>query len=268
MSTIYPEDGSQAAGARPDLKPQTTPSTAPTLKEQVNVARDRVGELNRTVRDEAKGFAADTRQQASRKLDQRKQEAAGTIHDFADAIRRAGDELGQRDRSMPARLAGQAAESLEGMSRAIADRSPGEMVDALRDFGRRNPTAMLAGSLLVGLAVGRFLRSTAPHSDDEGEAYGAGIGVGGYQREPLVRGDTGSSGATAHTDGLDANSQAFDADAADATMTPDGMGRSDAETGGVMSASGVDDSVGLSAGTPSDTGADANSGIAGETSED
>lgn len=268
MSTTYPEDGSQAAGARPDLEPQTTTESTPTLKDQVGAARNRVGELNRTVRDQARGLASDTRQQASQKLDQRKQEAAGTIHDFADAIRRAGDELGQRDRSMPARLASQAAESLEGISRAVADRSPGEMIDAARDFGRRNPTAMLAGSLLVGFAVGRFLRSTAPSEYDEGEAYGAGIGVGSYERESLVRGDAGTSGATAATDGLDANSQAFDANAADATMTPDGMGRSDAESGGVMSASGAGDSVGLSAGTPSDTGTDANSGIAGETSKD
>ncbi|MGE5500880.1 MAG: hypothetical protein ACM3W4_03020 [Ignavibacteriales bacterium] len=265
MSTPYTDDGSQAAGGSPESEPQT--STTPTLKDQVGAARDRVGELNRTVRDEARGFASSTRQQASQRLDQRKQEAAGTIHDFADAIRRAGDELGQRDRSMPARLASQAAESLEGMSRAIADKSPGEMIDAVRDFGRRNPTAMLAGSLLVGLAVGRFLRSSAPY-EDEGEAYAAGIGVGGYERETLVRGDVGSSGATAATGGLDANSQAFDANAADAAMTPEGMGRSDAETGGVVSASGLDDSVGMSAGTPSDTGTDANSGIAGETSED
>lgn len=267
MSTIYPEDGSQAAGGRPDSELETTPSTTPTLKDQVGAARDRVGELNRTVRDEARGLASDTRQRASQRLDQRKQEAAGTIHDFADAIRRAGDELGQRDRSMPARLASQAAESLEGMSRAIADRSPGEMIDAVRDYGRRNPTAMLAGSLLAGLAIGRFLRSSAPYSAEDDEAYGAGLGIDS-RRERMVRGDPGSSGATAATEGLDANSQAFDANTADATMTPDGMGRSDAESGGVMSASGAGDSVGLSAGTPSDTGTDANSGITGEASED
>ena len=248
MSTTYPEDGSQAAGAGPDLEPAT-----PTLKDQVGAARDRVGELNRTVRDEARGFASSARQQASQRVDQRKQEAAGTIHDFADAIRRAGDELGQRDRGMPARLMTQAAESLEGMSRTLADRSPGQMIDAARDYGRRNPTAFLAGAVLVGLAIGRFLRSTAPYSPDEDEAYAAGFGIGGYQRESLVRGDEGSSGA----DGLDANSRSFDPDTADATMTPDGMGRSDAETGGVISASGLDDSVGLSAGSPSDTGTDA-----------
>lgn len=263
MSTTYPEDGSQAAGARPDSEPQTTP----TLKDQVGAARDRVGELNRTVRDEAKGLASDTRQRASQRVEERKQQAAGTIHDFADAIRRAGDELGQRDRSMPAQLASQAAESLEGVSRAIADKSPGEMIDAVRDFGRRNPTAMLAGSLLVGLAVGRFLRSSAPYSADEDEAYGAGLGIDS-RRGNMVRGDPGSSGASASTDGLDANSRAFDADAADATMTPDGMGRSDTETGGVISASGLDDSVGLSAGAPSDTGTDAQSGISGQSSKD
>lgn len=263
MSNTYTDDGSQAAGGLPDMEPQSTAPT-PTLKDQVGVARERMGELNRSVRDEARGFASNARERAASRVEQRKQKVTGTIHDFADAVRRAGDELNERDQTMAARLVSRAAEGLEDVSRTLADRRPSEMVDAVRDFGRRNPAAFLAGSLLLGVAVGRFLRSSRPEGDrdDEGQLYAAGIG--GYEGERMVRGDEGSSGA----DGLDANSRAFDAGAADATMTPDGMGRSDAETGGVISASGAGDSVGLSAGTPSDTGTDANSGIAGEASED
>ena len=243
MSNTYTDDGSQAAGGRSDLEPQITPS-APTLKDQVGAARDRIGELNRTVRDEAHTFTSSARQQAASRVEDRKQKVTGTIHDFADAVRRAGDELNQRDQTMAARLVSRAAEGLEDVSRTLADKRPSEMVDGLRDFGRRNPTAFLAGSVLLGVALGRFLRSSEPEpAYGDGRAYAAGIGV-------------------------DANSQAFDADTADATMTPDGMGRSDAETGGVISASGLDDSVGMSAGTPSDTGTGASSGLAGGASED
>jgi hypothetical protein len=261
VPNTYTDDGSQAAGGLPDMEPQ---ASAPTLKDQVADARDRIGELNRTVRDEARGFASSAREQAASRVEQRKQKVTGTIHDFADAVRRAGDELNERDQTMAARMVSRAAEGLEDVSRSLADRRPSEMIEAVRDFGRRNPAAFLAGSVLLGVAVGRFLRSSRPEPeyDEEGQLYAAGIG--GYEREPMVRGDEGSSGA----DGLDANSRAFDAGSADATMTPDGMGRSDAETGGVISASGLDDSVGLSAGTPSDTGTDANSGIAGQASED
>lgn len=233
MSNTYTDDGSQAAGGAPGLEPQTSP----TLKDQVGAARDRIGELNRTVRDEAHTFTSSARQQAASRVEQRKQQVTGTIHDFADAVRRAGDELNQRDQTMAARLVSRAAEGLEDVSRTLADKRPSEMVDGLRDFGRRNPTAFIAGSVLLGVALGRFLRSSKPESDyDQAEAYAAGIG--GYE---------GRTDAP-----LDANSQAFDADTADATMTPDGMGRSDAETGGVISASGLDDSVGMSAGSPSD----------------
>jgi hypothetical protein len=152
---------------------------------------------------------------------------------------------------MAARLVSRAAEGLEDVSRTLADKRPSEMVDGLRDFGRRNPTAFLAGSVLLGVALGRFLRSSKPETDyDQAEAYAAGIGA--YEGGGLVRGDPASSGAPQSTDGLDANSKAFDADQADLTMTPDGMARSDAETGGVISASGLDDSVGMSAGSPSD----------------
>jgi hypothetical protein len=243
VSNTYTDDGSQAAGGRSDLEPQTTP----TLKDQVGAARDRIGELNRTVRDEAHTFTSSARREAASRVEQRKQQVTGTIHDFADAVHRAGDELNQRDQTMAARLVSRAAEGLEDVSRTLADKRPSEMVEGLRDFGRRNPAAFLAGSVLLGVALGRFLRSSRPQPEvDEGEVYAAGIG--GYEGETLVRGDKGSSGA----DGLDANSRAFDADQADLTMTPDGMGRSDAETGGVISASGHDDSVGMSAGSPSD----------------
>jgi hypothetical protein len=244
VSNTYTDGGSQAAGGAPDLEPTTTP----TLKDQVGAARERIGELNRTVRDEAHSFTSSARQQAASRVEQRKQKVTGTIHDFADAVRRAGDELNQRDQTMAARLVSRAAEGLEDVSRTLADKRPSEMVDGLRDFGRRNPTAFLAGSVLLGVALGRFLRSSKPEESDydQAEAYAAGIGA--YEGDTLVRGDKGSSGA----DGIDANSKAFDADQADLTMTPDGMARSDAETGGVISASGLDDSVGMSAGSPSD----------------
>lgn len=265
MANTYTEDGSEGVGARPDLEPQANPAT-PTLKDQVGAARDRVGELNRTIRDEAQTFASGARQQAASRVEQRKQRVTGTIHDFADAIRRAGDELNGRDQTMAARLVSRAAEGLEDVSRTLADRRPSELVDAARDFGRRNPAAFLAGSVLLGVALGRFLRSSRPDTEfDDGEAYAAGIG--GYDPR-MVRGEPGSAGATASTAGLDANSQSFDSDQADLSMTPDGLHRSEAETGGVISASGPDDSVGMSAETPSDTGTGAASGIAGETSED
>jgi hypothetical protein len=68
----------------------------------------------------------------------------------------------------------QAADGLENLSRSISEKRPEEMLDAVRDFGRRNPTAFVAGAVLVGLAVGRFIRSSERSQADEfsGQRFG------------------------------------------------------------------------------------------------
>jgi hypothetical protein len=40
----------------------------------------------------------------------------------------------------------------------------------VRDFGRRNPTAFIAGSVLVGVALGRFLKSSSESAGSSGSA--------------------------------------------------------------------------------------------------
>lgn len=113
-----------------------------------------------TVKQEAASFAEDARHKAVDKVEEHKQTASRTLGDFAGAVRRAGQELEQSDQSMGARLVRQAADGLEGFARSVADKRPEELIDAVRDFGRRNPTAFIAGSVLAGVALGRFFRSS------------------------------------------------------------------------------------------------------------
>ncbi|HEY8572968.1 hypothetical protein [Phenylobacterium sp.] len=117
-----------------------------------------------TVKQEAATFAADAKDKASQHIEQHKETATRTLGDFADAIRRAGEELSNKDQSVASRLVQQAADGLESFSRSVSDKRPEEMIEAVRDFGRRNPTAFIAGSVLVGVALGRFLRSSGSQS--------------------------------------------------------------------------------------------------------
>jgi len=119
-----------------------------------------------TVKQEAQSFAAQAKEKASGQIEQHKETATRTLGDFANAIRRAGDELSQSDQSVASRLVQQAADGLEGFSRSVADKRPEELLDAVRDFGRRNPMAFVAGSVLVGLAVGRFLKASSEPRQD------------------------------------------------------------------------------------------------------
>jgi len=123
-----------------------------------------------TVKQEAASFAEVSKDKLLDKVEEKKQVATATLGDFANAIRTAGEELSRSDQSMAARLVKQAADGLEELSRSVTDKGPGEMVEAVRSFGRRNPTAFIAGSVLVGLALGRFLRSSDSGAQSMGGA--------------------------------------------------------------------------------------------------
>lgn len=171
MSNIYPEDGSQAPGMLPETDLQPTPN--PTFKDQVAGARERV-------RGEAANFAASARDKALGAVEQRQTQAVGAIGDFADAIRVAGDRLTERNQTMVAQVVRQAADGLEGFTRSLENKRPQDMIDAVRDFGRRNPAAFIGGSLLIGLAIGRFIRSSMPEDEyDATEGFAAPEWEGG-----------------------------------------------------------------------------------------
>lgn len=172
-------------------------------------AREMASNAAQTVKQEAASFAADAREKAAGQIDQHKETATRTLGDFANAIRKAGDELSQSDQSVASRLVQQAADGLEGLSRSVADKRPEEMLDAVRDFGRRNPMAFVAGSVLVGLAVGRFFRASAePRQSDytrveatfaspEGGAPDVGLGSSGLMGSDLTSGEMGATDVTA-----------------------------------------------------------------------
>jgi len=114
-----------------------------------------------TVKEEIATFATSAQDKVVEQVEQKKESAAETLTQFASAIRVAGDELAQHDQSVAGRIVKQAADGLEGFTRSMSGKRPEELFDAVRDFGRRNPGAFIAGALLAGLAAGRFLRSSA-----------------------------------------------------------------------------------------------------------
>lgn len=162
----------------------------PSTTEQTGSAKQMAADAARTVKDEAASFAGGAREKAAEKLEQQKETATRTLGDFANAIRRAGYELDGADQTMATQLVRQAADGLEGFARTVADKRPEELLDAVRDFGRRNPTAFIAGSVLAGIAIGRFLKSSSPSSasvgavDEVSAPAGAPSTLSGASSEP------------------------------------------------------------------------------------
>ncbi|WP_411287476.1 hypothetical protein [Phenylobacterium sp.] len=194
MSTIDPTDGLGTTGA----------SSGADTKTQ---AKELIGQAGQTLKHEAQTFAAAAQDKARDEVQKHTQTATKTLGDFATAVRRAGDDLAQHDQSLAGRLVGRAADGLETLSRNLADKQPEDLLAAVRDFGRKNPMAFIGGSVLVGLALGRFVRASGQHRQAntvsggspwpaaESTAYGAEGDITAFSDEALYDDDAEFDGA-------------------------------------------------------------------------
>lgn len=148
------------------------------IASETDAARDQMRQAGDRLRDEASNIANRAKGVISGQAQEGKETVASGMNDFAAAVRRASDELGERDQSMAASLVREVAGGLEDASRAIHGRSVGDLTRSVGDFARRQPTAFLLGATVAGIALGRFIKATEERSED-GHTAGGGAG-GGY----------------------------------------------------------------------------------------
>jgi len=127
----------KASGARPTIGEAATEAAQAALRE-------------------AKTLGGDAQQAAEHQADKVKDIASSQMDAFADALRAASDQLSKNQSGPAAEMVAHAASGLEGLSRSLHGKSTGEMIESVRHFGRSNPIGFLAGSVLAGLALGRF----------------------------------------------------------------------------------------------------------------
>lgn len=131
-----------------------------------------------SVKEGARSLGEEAKERASRYVEGGKETVTGSLDTFAQAIRRASDELNESDQTMAAQLVRQAAGGLESLSRSIGGASIQDIVDSVRSFGRSNPVAFVGVSVLAGLALGRFARASAHRGsgdwDDGRSEWGSG----------------------------------------------------------------------------------------------
>jgi hypothetical protein len=180
-----------------EIKESPTPSAdAPETAGVADQARDAVRREVEDARARGRAGVETLRAQASdaggalssmvaERAERGKDEAASGLLSFAEAIRRASDDLGQRDRSMSARLVQEAAQGLERLAEGVQARSVADMARNVTAFGREHPATFLAGCLIAGVAVGRLMTASSDAADDyDSGAEEYRMGAGGHRRAP------------------------------------------------------------------------------------
>ena len=96
---------------------------------------------------------------AERAAERQKALGADQLAVVAGAVHRAAGAL-QQDMPAVASYVDEAAAQIERAAGRLRERGVPSLLREVSDFGRRRPVALLAGSVLAGLAVARFLKSS------------------------------------------------------------------------------------------------------------
>jgi hypothetical protein len=141
------------------------------------------GKVAEAAQERAIGFA-----------EEQKQAGAEQAEGLARAVHRAADEL-QGASPQIARYVHEAAASMDGLARALRDRSPGELMGRAEDLARRQPMAFFGAAVLAGFALARFAKSSAEHSHQASHRAGMGY-QGGMGHSGDMHGTEGHGIAT------------------------------------------------------------------------
>jgi hypothetical protein len=129
---------------------------ARTAREAGAAAQERMGDF----RDAALSGLDKAKSAATAEVERTTDRAAGEFAQTARGLEAAADEM--EGSPLQQDLLREAAAGLKQIAHAVEGKSLGAMAGDLSEFGRRNPVAYLGGAALVGFALARFARASAP----------------------------------------------------------------------------------------------------------
>ena len=119
--------------------------------------------------DQAKEKAQEAAGQAKEKagsqlrsqVDQRSTDAGHRVGGIAADARAVSQSLREQGKDQPAKLAEQAADRAERLGSYLKESDADRILGDVEDFGRRQPWAVIAGGVALGLVASRFLKASS-----------------------------------------------------------------------------------------------------------
>jgi hypothetical protein len=130
----------------------------------------RRGEFD-SAKDYAKDVAGRAKEQGRAMFDEQKESAAGTVNSAANAFRNTAQQLQGEGRTETGRYVEMFADQLQSLGYRLHNQNLDGLIREVEDFGRRSPGTLLAGSVIAGFVLTRFLKSSAGHRYDAERSY-------------------------------------------------------------------------------------------------
>ncbi|HEY8613013.1 MAG TPA: hypothetical protein VIL69_17215 [Roseomonas sp.] len=209
--------GAQPPSSRPlaDLRDDAQAAAAKLQThagEAANSVRETAASATEEARTQGEEILGAARERAEDLAEDGKEAAAEQASGFATAIRHAAEDLEDSSPEI-ARHVRSAADSVEGISAALRDRSAGQLMQDVTDFARRQPAAFFGAAALAGFALARFAKSSAEGSPARtGHPHGPAMATphaapgwipsrGGDAAKPATMAAASLGGAAAHRPG-------------------------------------------------------------------
>jgi len=125
-------------------------------------------------KDQAQQVAGQARNTLRSQVDQRSTEAGDRVGGFASDTRSVGEELRKQGKNQPAKLADQVSDRAERLGDYLKQSDADRILHDVEDFGRRQPWAVIAGGMALGIVASRFLKasSSSRYEQRSGQSYG------------------------------------------------------------------------------------------------
>ncbi|TPI72563.1 hypothetical protein [Mesorhizobium sp. B2-8-9] len=160
-----------------DRKPTDFAKAKNEVSDRVKNETQSAGEALNDAREEVARRAADYTSEVQEALSERAQETqrdlGSSLAAFGGALRAASDHLANGDQKSASNFMRDAADGLERLSSSLKEKPFGEVLEDVQNFGHQNPGILIAGSVLAGLALGRFMKASPPQTHPRGSAPGS-----------------------------------------------------------------------------------------------
>jgi uncharacterized protein YjbJ (UPF0337 family) len=137
-------------------------------------AQEKAKEVAGQAQEKVQGAAQQAKGRISEQVDQRSTHAGQQVNTVAQDVRSVADELRSQGKDKPAQYAEQAAERVQSAGQWLEQKNGDELLRDVEDFARRNPWAVAAGGLVLGLAASRLLKASSTERYRASQPNGSG----------------------------------------------------------------------------------------------
>jgi hypothetical protein len=130
-------------------------------------AKDKAQQAAGQAKEQAQQAAGQAKGALRTQVDQRSTDAGQKVGGFASDVRSVSDQLREQGKDQPAKLADQAADRADQVSRYLTNSDADRILGDIEDFGRRQPWAVIGGGVVLGLLASRFLKASSTRRYEE-----------------------------------------------------------------------------------------------------